>query len=72
MLWTSAVTAVSNSDINQSYYCFRKKIMVGVAVVAGTTGALLAPAALAAAGFGAAGVAAGSLAAGWQATIGED
>ena len=45
--------------------------MVGVAVVAGTTGALLAPAALAAAGFGAAGVAAGSLAAGWQATIGE-
>ena len=47
-------------------------IMVGVAVVAGTTGVLLAPAALAAAGFGAAGVAAGSLAAGWQATIGED
>ena len=46
--------------------------MVGVAVVAGTTGVLLAPAALAAAGFGAAGVAAGSLAAGWQATIGED
>ena len=47
-------------------------IMVGVAVVAGTTGVLLAPAALAAAGFGAAGVAAGSIAAGWQATIGED
>ena len=46
--------------------------MVGVAVVAGTAGTLLAPAALAAAGFGAAGVAAGSLAAGWQATIGED
>ena len=46
--------------------------MVGVAVVAGTAGVLIAPAALAAAGFGAAGVAAGSLAAGWQATIGED
>ena len=44
--------------------------MVGVAVVAGTAGVLIAPAALAAAGFGAAGVAAGSLAAGWQATIG--